>query len=168
MKKILALLLFLPFLQSCDDGDVIVTNFNFEDATLQSCGDVGNYVFYKVNPKVFESLSLKLGTTDSIYNKEEIKTYQLNGSTNFVNYRMYDGPLGSDYFCSSIPPTSPRATADYKGNSGSVVTTVKFVYENEKLAKKTLQITLKDLVLINGDEQIIIETLDMGTIEKIL
>jgi len=168
MKKILVLLLLLPFLQSCDDGDVILTNFNFENATLQSCGDVGNYVFYKVNPKVFESLSLKLGTTDTIYSKEETKTYQLNGSTNYVNYRMYDGPLGSDYFCNSIPPTSPKATSDYRGNSGSVITTVKFIYENDKLTKKSLQITLKDLVLINSDEQIIVETLDMGTLEKIL
>lgn len=168
MRKILALLLFIPMIQSCDDGDVILTNFNFENATLQSCGDVGNYVFYKVNPKVFESLSLKLGTSDSLYNKEESKTYQLNGSTNFVNYRMYDGPLGSDYFCNSIPPTSPKTVTDYRGNSGSVVTTVKFIYENDKLTKKSLQITLKDLVLINSDEQIIVETLDMGTIEKTL
>ena len=32
---------------------------------------------------------------------------------------------------------------------------------------KSVQITLKDLVLIRGDEQIIIETLDMGTIENV-
>lgn len=166
MKKILTLLLLLPFLQSCDDGDVIVTSFNFEDATLQSCGDVGNYVFYKVNSKAFESLSLKLGVPENIYEKEEIKTYQLNGSSNFVNYRQYDGPLGSDYFCSSIPPTSPKTTSNYQGNSGSVVTTVKFIYENDKLTKKSLQITLKDVVLISSEEQIIIETLNMGTFEK--
>jgi len=166
MKKILALLLLFPFMQSCDDGDVIVTNFNFDDATLQSCGDVGNYVFYKVNSKAFESLSLKLGTSDSIYNKEETKTYQLNGTNNFVNYRQYDGTLGSNYFCNSIPPTSPKTISDYQGNSGTAVTTVKFIYENNKLTKKALQITLKDVVLIGNNEQIIIETLSMGTIEK--
>ena len=168
MKKILVLLLLFPILQCCDDGDVIVTNFNFENAPLQSCGGVGDYVFYKINPKVFESLSLKLGTTDSIYNKEESKTYQLNGSTNYVNYRMYDGPIGSDYFCNSIPPTSPKTISDYRGNSGNVITTVKFIYENDKMTKKSLQITLKDLVLISENEQIIVETLDMGTIEKTL
>ena len=40
MRKYFVLLIFIPLLfQGCNDGDIIVTNFDFEDAQLQQCGD---------------------------------------------------------------------------------------------------------------------------------
>lgn len=117
-------------LQSCDDGDIIVTSFNFDDADLKNCGTVGNYVFYKVNAEALESLSLKLGTTDSIYQISGTRVFTLNGTSNFVNYRTYDGALGTSYFCSSIPPTSPNVTVDYIAASGTVDFVVTFVYDD--------------------------------------
>ena len=66
MKKILFLLIASFLLQSCDDGDIIITTFNFDDAELKSCGELGDFVFYKINPEAKESLSLKLGETDSL------------------------------------------------------------------------------------------------------
>lgn len=182
-------------LQSCDDGDVIITTFNFENAQLKTCGDVGNYVFYKENTQVYESLSLRLGTTDSIYKTEGTKNYPLNSNTSFVNYRSYDGPLGNNYFCSSIPPTSPMIKSNYLAVSGTVEVIVTFEDDNplnksannkdiiaskeiqngglnsspqhRSTLRKSVQIILKDLVLISGDKQIIQETLDMGTIENV-
>lgn len=130
MKKILFLFLATILLQSCNDGDIIVTTFNFDDAELVDCGVAGNYVFYKVNSDALESLSLKLTVTDSLYKTEGIKTYTLNGTTNFVNYRTYDGELGSSYFCSSIPPTSPNVTVDYLAASGTAVFTTTFFIED--------------------------------------
>ena len=169
MRKFFAILLIFTFLQSCNDGDIIVTNFNFDAVDLKKCGDVGNYVFFKENTESFESLSLKLGVTDSIYNTEETKTYPLGASTNFVNYRRYDGKLGNNYFCNSIPPTSPSVLEDYKAVSGSAIVIVSFEYDDDDATQitKSVEIILKDLVLIKGDEQIIIETLNMGTIENV-
>ncbi len=193
MKRLFVLLIITILFQSCDDGDVIITTFDFDDAALKTCGSVGNYVFYKENTQVFESLSLRLGTTDSIYKDPGIKIYELSDNTSFVNYRSYNGPLGSNYFCSSIPPTSPKIESNYLAVSGKAEVTVTFDYEepaykkqeNPVIAKKTpfkeensssqfrstlrksVQIILKDLVLISGDNQIILETLDMGTIENV-
>lgn len=131
MNRFLALLFFLViFLQSCDDGDIIVTTFNFDEADLKSCGTLGNYVFYKVNPIAQESLSLKLGETDSIYRLAGTKNYNLNGTSNFANYRTYDGELGNTYFCSSIPPTSPIVTVDYLAASGTAEFITTFVYDD--------------------------------------
>ncbi len=131
MNRFFALLFFFTiFLQSCDDGDIIITTFNFDEAELKACGTVGNYVFYKVNPEALESLSLKLGVTDSIYKTAETKSYILNGTTNFVNYRTYDGDLGTTYFCSSIPPTAPNVTVDYLAASGTADFVTTFVYED--------------------------------------
>ncbi len=130
MKKIFALLLILNLVfQGCDDGDIIVTTFNFNDLPLKTCGDVGNYVFYKENTVIFESISLKLGTSDSIYNTEGTRIYQL-GENNVVNYRRYDGALGNNYFCSSIPPTSPKVLTDYVAVSGTAEVTILFEYDD--------------------------------------
>lgn len=257
-------------------------SFNFDNAELKTCGDVGNYVFYKVNPDSKESLSLKMEVLDSLYREEGIVNYALNGTTILVDYRTYDAALGNNYFCSSIPPTSPNVTVEYVASSGTAVFTTTFLIEdndgvpreyefagdtdgdglddmydfdddgdnvptvfelnledddedpfsnpkdtdgdgvpdfldndddndgvltrfedenldldpknditdptvgpdylNPEVANsyevfqhqpheyqifKSVQITLKDLVLVRGDEQIIIETLDMGTIENV-
>ena len=166
MNRFLVIIVLSLLLHSCNDGDVIVTDFNFENAPLQTCGQVGNYVFYKVNSQVFESLSLRLGTTDSIYKTEGEKIYELAGNTNFVNYRSYDGPLGNNYFCSSIPPTAPKVEVDYLAVSGTVLLNVTFEQEDQTL-RKSVQIVLKDVVLVSGDNQIIPETLNMGTIENV-
>lgn len=134
MNKFLALFFFFTILlQSCDDGDIIITTFNFDEAELETCGTLGNYVFYKVNPEALESLSLKLGVTDSLYRTAETKNYILNGTTNFVNYRTYDGVLGTTYFCSSIPPTTPNVTVDYLAAAGTAEFVTTFIYEDNDL-----------------------------------
>tara|TARA_R100000935_G_C2827691_1_gene163259 strand:- start:1084 stop:1974 length:891 start_codon:yes stop_codon:yes gene_type:complete len=131
MKKFFGFLIFAcSILQSCDDGDIIITTFNFDDATLKACGDSGNYVFYKVNPEAFESLSLKLNVTDSLYNVEGTKIYNLDGTNNFVNYRTYNGAIGNNYFCSSVPPTAPKVTVNYLAASGTAEFTTVFNYDD--------------------------------------
>ena|SRR5690554_712065 len=195
MKRFVVFLWFTLLLHGCSDGDIIVSNFNFENSDLQTCGDIGNYVFYKQNNQVFESLSLRLGTTDSIYKLEGGKTYDLSGSNSFVNYRTYDGPLPNNYFCSSIPPSSPKVNSDYIATSGTAQIIVTFLYDTpiprainqesiptptghnketsnyspgfRQTVRKNVQVILKNIVLINGDQRIIQETIDMGTIENV-
>lgn len=130
MRPIFFLLILSILFQSCDDGDIIITTFNFDDAELKSCGQAGNFVFYKVNPQALESLSLKLVVTDSLYKEEGTKEYTLNGTSNFVSYRTYDGTLDQNYFCSSIPPTAPRVTKEYVAASGKAVFTVVYEYDD--------------------------------------
>jgi hypothetical protein len=45
MKKIVSILTVLLFLFSCDDGDIIVTTFDFGDVNLQSCQTNNGVVF---------------------------------------------------------------------------------------------------------------------------
>ena len=132
MTRFLSLFFFLSFLfQGCDDGEIIITSFNFDSAELKSCGQLGNFVFYKVNPEALESLSLKLGVLDSLYKTAGTKLYALNGTTNFVNYRTYDGTLGANYFCSDIPPSSPHVTTEFLAVSGTVEITTIFKYNDD-------------------------------------
>ena len=131
MNRFLFLLVFSTFFfQSCDDGDIIVKSFNFDNAELKTCGGLGSYVFYKVNADAKESLSLQLGVADSIYREEGEVNYPLNGTNIFVNYRTYDDILASNYFCSSIPPSTPNVTVEYVANSGTAVFTTTYLIDD--------------------------------------
>lgn len=129
--SILFLLITLS-IASCDDGDVIVTSFDFEDADLQYCGEPGDYVFYKINNEVSESLSLKLSTSDTLFIEADTTTYNLNGTGNFVNYRRYNGDVTSSYFCSSVPPASPTVDVEYIAEAGTAtITTILDLDDND-------------------------------------
>lgn len=118
MKKLLLIALFTT-LFSCADGDVIVTSFNFDDASLQACGNTGGYLFFKIGESGTESISVRLGVNDEQLINPGLLVLELNGSSNFANYRIYDATVTNSYFCNEIPPTSPGVTQEYVANSGS-------------------------------------------------
>ena len=117
-------LIVLP-LNSCDDGDIIDFELDFED-TFQACGD-SDLVFYKTKNDPSESLSLKLNNVslDNIFNVDAAgvfeKTYTIS-STNPFNYRTYSNTtLPSDLFCNAIPNSEIKITQDIESTSGSAI-----------------------------------------------
>lgn len=125
MRKFFGFILMFFILNSCDDGDIIVNTFDFEDVALDHCGGPETYVFYKINTGVNESISLRLNTAEDIFFENTETTVQdysldipLNGTSNFVNYRLYDDAITGSYFCNSVPPTSPTVVEDYTASSG--------------------------------------------------
>ena len=118
MRK-LVLLIFIPILfQGCNDGDIIVTNFDFEDAQLQQCGDTSNVVFFKINPQVNESISLNIPTNQELFLETGTQSFNLSSAGSIVNYRGFDDSVTSSYFCNLIPPTTPGVVSEYIGTSG--------------------------------------------------
>ena len=59
---------------SCDDGDIVVTSFNFDEETVQLCttsqGNAANsstnYTFFKINDDTQETLAFTITTQDPI------------------------------------------------------------------------------------------------------
>lgn len=119
MKKYIWALIAGLVLSSCDDGDVIVTSFDFEETALQECGGPGNYVFFKINANSQESISLLIGTQDSIYTQDGTRSFSIDGTANQLNYRTFDVAPTASYFCNSIPPTTPTVLQDYSANDGT-------------------------------------------------
>ena len=133
MKKILGILFACVSFISCNDGDIIVTSFDFDNQNLQACGGPGAYVFFKINTSTQESISLKLNTTDVLFLESGTVNYSLNES-NFVNYRKFDEGISNDYFCSSIPPISPLAQQNYLANTGTAsLTTITTLEDNDNV-----------------------------------
>ena len=124
MRKLfltLIILVFVPF-YSCDDGDIITVELDFED-TFESCGNT-NLILFKTKEDPSESLSLKLNGVelDDILQVDDNglfeKTYTIN-STNPFNYRTYSNTdLPSDLFCSDIPNSDVIITQDIESTSG--------------------------------------------------
>ena len=126
MRKLFFISIILSLFISCNDGDIIVTDFNFEASNLNNCSGPAAYIFYNVNnSSSAESISLVLETSDILFLDSSVVEYVLNGTSYYANYRKYDNDIDDDYFCSIIPPTVPNVTIEYEGVSGiAVLTTI--------------------------------------------
>ena len=129
MKKLLPLLLFITLL-SCNDGDIIVSSFDFNDASLQACSGSGGYLFFKINDGNTESISLRLAISEDLFVTSNTLVRVLDGNSNFANYRVYNGAIDSDYFCNEIPPTVPQVSVEYIANSGVATLTTIAVFDD--------------------------------------
>ncbi len=121
-----AVLLLLTLVLSCDDGDIIEVNLEF-DKVLERCGDEDsdNYVVYDTRNDPNESLTLLFPVTTAntaIFNPQTSPTegsFNINGSSVRFNYRTYDGnPAG--LICQDIPSSEVNILEDYEAGSGSV------------------------------------------------
>ena len=126
MRKLFFIFIIFSLLFSCNDGEIIVTDFNFETSNLNNCGGPGAYIFYNINNSLSaESISLILETSDILFFESGTVEYVLNGNTYVVDYRKYDGDITDSYFCSNIPPTNPGVSIEYLGASGiALLTTI--------------------------------------------
>jgi len=128
MKKAIFLFITVLFI-ACDDGDILVEDLSFADIDVQAClpGDTsGNrtYLFYKSDVIDFESISVQVTASVDFFNVDSTVanpylSFSL-ASTNQVEYRKYDGAPGDEYFCSLLPPTSPRAIDVLTSTAGEV------------------------------------------------
>lgn len=128
MHKYLGVLFMFVFFTSCNDGDIIVTTFDFEDQELSLCGTGTNKVLYNIkNDNIFETISFTLSSSQLsslekvlATNTGQPITIQLTGSNEII-YRTYDGEVPANYFCGVIPPSSPKVKEEFKSVGGTVV-----------------------------------------------
>ncbi|MGB3774074.1 MAG: hypothetical protein WA951_02345 [Leeuwenhoekiella sp.] len=140
MWRFLVLLIAMTAI-SCNDGDVIVTNFDFEGLDINLCRTAQvnqpeniKYVFSKINPETREALAIEFVTDEPILSETTDGTpYQItfNGGTAKVSYRIYNGEVTADYFCNAIPPASPQVSEEYESADGTAVITVSGIREDD-------------------------------------
>ncbi len=140
MKKLLLILSFSSLFFACNDGDIIVTDFNFDIENLRNCGGPGGYVFYNINnSSSAESISLALDTNGLLFLENGVEEYDISANSNDVHYRKYNEDVEGDYFCSTIPPTEPRVNIEYLGESGiAELTTNVFRLDDDGLDEDTV------------------------------
>lgn len=113
-----ALLIYMTALISCDDGDIVVTELDFTDLTLERC-DNFDFLFYKINPTSNETIALSFTTTEPILSEAGTRTIDLSGENEII-YRKFDDEVTDSYFCNPIPPTEPSVIDELFSTSGEV------------------------------------------------
>ena len=133
MRRVLFGLFSLVLLNSCDDGEIIVTDFDFDDSSIQFCEGPNKNVFYAINNDgIFESISLEFSDSQLSIDEngnlippdpinEEI-SFPLDDQNDRIVYRLYTGeiPTGANnYFCNVVPPSSPNVVEEWISGSGA-------------------------------------------------
>lgn len=109
---------------SCDDGDIILTNFEFDDADLELCrgAEENEYVFFKINKTINETISFRFISDQ--YSNTKVSTeplsFLLSQDTNTLIYRSFTTAITNDYYCSNIPNSSISIVEERIGTSGTV------------------------------------------------
>ena len=127
MKRFLGLLICVVAFNSCDDGDLILEDINFDDVNTQSCST--NNILYKLKEK--EALLLEI--PKSVFVNEPTvpgipTVIDIENSTNQVVYRFYNGTIATENICNTIPPALPNVTDQWTASSGKIeiiTTTIK-------------------------------------------
>jgi hypothetical protein len=157
MKRIIFTFSLLLSVLACKDGVLEVPEFTFE-ATVYTCD---TYTLHRRNVDNTKALVLTLQATDL---PSVAGTTTLSSSGRAVLYRVFDGAIGSSYFCSAVPPATPQVVEEWNGTvfSITVVTT-----EDTSTSPTSYHhaITLNDLLLSRASEQEIFETFYFGLID---
>lgn len=125
MRPLLLLLFCYTTLLSCDDGDVLNVQLDF-DKILSRCGDSGssNYILYDTKDDPFESLTLLFpnnAQVEAIYypeNSGSTETMTINGNSVRFIYRTYSGDP-NNYICEDIPDANVSVIENYEAQSGT-------------------------------------------------
>ncbi len=160
MKKMF--LFFITIISvSCDNGDFIIPSFTFNEA-VNTCG---TYVVYRTNSDKTEVLILQLDT-NIIQNSLTTSDRKLNISATNTQYRIFDGALGSNYFCQAIPPTSPNTIKTWNGVAGTdsyiYVSSIAILDDKNKITGYKHTIKIHNLRLQNGADTITYEDYNFG------
>jgi hypothetical protein len=146
-----ALLSLSLLLSSCNDGDIINVELEF-DQTLSLCGDEDsdNYVIYDIKTDPSESLILlfPVSTTNNLIFNPEITphpgSFTINESSIRFNYRTYDGDP-SGLICADIPDSDVNIIDDYEASGGTVNYTSTFVDDdNDGISSELEDINAND------------------------
>lgn len=122
MNKLAFLLVLALVATSCDDGDIIVTQIDFDEIVLERCEDFGGeseFIFFKTNSETNEGLALQFETTEPIFTEiDVVHTIPLTGDDQ-LSYRRFDGDP-SDFFCNAIPPSTPTVIEEFTSTVGTI------------------------------------------------
>ncbi|APY11998.1 hypothetical protein BWZ22_12490 [Seonamhaeicola sp. S2-3] len=106
MRKLIFVLfsIFLICIYSCDDGDIIEFNLDFDDE-FYACEGVSDLVIYKTKNDPSESLSILIPnfTLEDLINVGDNDTLEITDKSVTFYYRTYSDENISNLFCEDIP-----------------------------------------------------------------
>jgi hypothetical protein len=166
MKRFLSLLAFLLALSSCDDGNLIQEDINFENMATQSCSL--NNIIFKLKEK--EALLLEIPGS-SFVNEPSIVGAPIMidiSSSNRVVYRFYDGVVAQNNICETIAPATPVVTEQWTTTAGKIhifttaVKTVNATENSTRISGYNHNIVFKNITFAKNNGTQVYETFPFG------
>lgn len=118
----------LLFFVSCDDGDIIVSDFEFDEDSLETCysGEDDNHtVFYNVNDDnevIYVIIDGEFDFMDEFDSTVDSTSDVINDDTNLFRYLKFDSfstTDANDFFCSAVA-TTKTITRELNGTGGTL------------------------------------------------
>lgn len=166
MKRVVSLMFFALLLNSCDDGNLIQEDINFEDVDTQNCST--NDIIYKLKEK--EALLLEIPKT-SFPSEPSLTNTPLSidiNNTNRVVYRFYNGNVATDNICETIPPANPIVTDQWNATAGKIeifttaIKTVNTTENSTKISGYNHSIVFKNITFAKSNGTQVYETFPFG------
>jgi len=127
MRRLFYLILCISLI-ACDDGDLQIETIDFDSVTIQTCDIVtptSNNLLFKLNSTEALILELPFGAINNAVTDGALEYDLASTNTARVTYRSFSDTVSSDYFCSTIPITSPTVIDEVTAEGGSIfITTV--------------------------------------------
>lgn len=170
MKKIFGLIAALILVLGCDDGDMTFKTFDFSSANVENCDNA----IFKINQNKTEVLILNLdpsalinvSTFNPETNKHEPRIINLGGTgTNTILYRNYASSVNAAQLCGGLTSAPPNLLDEWKGEGTLSIQTDAIIIKG-KLTGYTHQIILRNVSFSKGDETIIINDNNFGSITR--
>lgn len=167
MKKLILFFALFAGL-SCNDGDLDISSFEFEDQ-VSICGTT-QYTLYRLSTdEQREALIVTLSNQQIRKDEDIVVPVSVTENGDFtVTYRLFEDQVTSNYFCAAVPPVEPKVQKDWRGVSGTIVIENQPVYdtEEENIIGWKHYVVLIDVVLRVDDQELKLdETFLFGTAE---
>lgn len=156
MKKLFAVL-FILLVSSCNDGDLEIASFEFEEK-VNFCDA---FVLYRLSTNDSREALIVTLSEDQIINSGT-DVISVNVSENgpyMVSYRIFNETVTSSYFCALIPPVEPKIKKNWQGTGGEILVRNDPVYSEDGITIIAYNhiIVLQDVVLKSGEETLIFD-----------
>ncbi|NMH27287.1 hypothetical protein [Flavobacterium silvaticum] len=119
MKKYLFAGLMLALLSSCDDGDLVYEDLDFDSSDIKECN---NTILYKTGADQAFIINLP-DVAAALPIQPTVAGTPLNitiGATNRLVYRHYNGTVSVNNICASIPPATPIVDDEWTALNGQM------------------------------------------------
>lgn len=155
MRKIFLFVWLLASL-SCNDGDLDISSFEFEDK-VNICGTV-NYTLYRLSTNdQREALIVTLSNEQIRKDEDVVQPVSVTENGPYtVTYRLFEDSVNDNYFCAAVPPIEPKVVKDWRGVAGTILVQNEPVYDEDgvTITGWKSNILLVDVVLKVDDQEL--------------
>ncbi len=171
MKKVFGLIIALLLVTSCDDGEITLQSFDFENQAIQKCSD--KTILLKTKNDELLLISLPEATFNTAFDNSSTgstpRTITIN-SSNEVIYRKYSGNVSSNTICDELPPATPTVSKEWTTSGGTIVIESNPLYDTDGITEigYTHNITFENIIFSSSEESFSFTSYIFGDFETSL